>query len=676
MAKLSVVFLLAILSITIAVATSQVQMTLDAPQQYGDRTNGARNSVPTADAHWAKTYGGTGSDTLIIRKTSDGGYIVAGGTSSFGTGAMDAWVMKLNSTGSAEWQKVYGGDNFDCACSVVQASDGGYIVAGYTASFGAGGYDFWVLKLDTTGSATWQKTYGTGDDEYALPVAQTSDGGYIVAGETRPLGGGLKDLLVLKLNSMGSVEWQKTYGGSASEWARSVVQTSDGGYAIAGYTNSFGAGGDDFWLLRLNSSGSIVWQKAYGGIYDDCGESMQQTSDGGYVVTGPTNLFGGGGDLLVLKLNSTGSVDWQKTYGGSGADGAGSAVQTSDGGYIVAGYTASFGAGGYDFWVLKLNPTGGVAWQETLGGADYDEGYSVQQTSDGGYIVAGPTNSFGAGGGDAWVVKLGVDGDIIWDTSSGASTQTTGVVPSDSSATTSETLATPADTVATVQDSLVTPQDTDALVVTQSDTTIGGVGGAGGGGVGGAVVVTPMVILSVTAGLVVLVVLAALVYVRQRRVTTGVPTARAGRTMRREENAVVLTARARATSREEGNAGVEGAPVRFPGSRRMRMHSVSAVALGWCPYCGAKVRIIGASFCWNCGASMGTDVEESLIRQEGRAVRAGKCMVCRLDVRKSDEIAWCPRCGNIAHKIHLLEWLHVKDRCPVCGEHLMETDLS
>jgi len=360
--------------------------------------------------YWAKTYGGSGYDYAhSIQQTSDGGYIVAGSTESFGAGGKDFWVLKLDSSGTVEWQKTYGGGGNDWNSSIQQTSDGGYIVAGSTESFGAGGKDFWVLKLDSNGTVMWQKTYGGSSYDGAYSIQQTQDGGYIVAGS---FGG---DAWVLKLNSSGNVQWQKTYGGSSYDFAHSIQQTEDGGYIVAGETESFGAGGYDFWVLKLDSSGNVEWQKTYGGNTDDYNytQSIQQTSDGGYIMAGETYSFGvGWPDFWVLKVDSSSNVEWQKTYGGSEWDRAHSIQQTSDGGYIVAGCTESFGAGWDDSWVLKLDQSGNVLWQKTYGDGSYDHASSIQQTSDGGYIVAGDTESFGAGWSDAWVLKLDSSGGI------------------------------------------------------------------------------------------------------------------------------------------------------------------------------------------------------------------------------------------------------------------------
>jgi len=369
-----------------------------------------------AQSTWAHAYGGSSSDyAYSIQQTSDGGYIVAGYTTSSGAGGYDFLIVKLDSFGIVTWQKTYGSSYDDIAYSIQQTSDGGYIVAGYQGGSGPGLHDYWILKLDSFGNVTWQKTYGGLIVDIAYSIQQTSDGGYIVAGVSASLTYFSQEFWILKLDSFGDITWQKTYGGSLSEYsyADSIHQTGDGGYIVAGSTDSFGAGNYDFWVLKLDSSGNVIWQKTYGGSSYDFGESIQQTSDGGYIVAGSTDSFGAGNyDFWVLKLDSSGNAIWQKTYGGWKADWARSIKQTSDGGFIVAGYTGSFGGGNNDYWILKLDSSGGAIWQKTYGGSNNDDAYSIQQTSDGGYIVAGATNSFGIGNFDLWILKINADGTM------------------------------------------------------------------------------------------------------------------------------------------------------------------------------------------------------------------------------------------------------------------------
>jgi uncharacterized delta-60 repeat protein len=426
-------------------------------------------SFMSLNAQWARTYGGSDDDSpRSIQQTSDGGYIVAGSTNkprSAGTG--DFWILKLSSIGNIEWQKTYGGSDDDWSRSIQQTSDGGYIVAGHTKSFGAGYVDSWVLKLSSIGNIEWQKTYGGSDEDTAHSIQQTSDGGYIVAGHTKSFGAGYVDYWVLKLSSIGKIEWQKTYGTSNSDRAPSIQQTSDGGYIVAGNTTFPGAKYVDYWILKLSSVGNIEWQKTYGGSDDDSPRSIQQTSDGGYIVAGYAgSSYDSGGfyrkkpNIWLLKLYSDGEIEWQKTYGGSEKDSAWSIQQTSDGGYIVVGTTQSFGAGTDDFWILKLSSIGNIEWQKTYGGSDDDWSRSIQQTSDGGYIVVGTTKSFGAGEDDIWILKLSLNGDIPTCEiigSSNASITDTSVSPVD-------TNITPDDTDVTPFDTNIFPQNTDATI--------------------------------------------------------------------------------------------------------------------------------------------------------------------------------------------------------------------
>ena len=434
------------------------------------------------NAQWARTYDG-GSDhdeARCVQQTSDGGYIVVGETQLFGV-YMDIWVLKLSSSGDIEWQKTYGGSYYEFAQSIQQTDDGGYIVAGYTNSYGVGGMDFWVMKLSSSGDIEWQRTYGGYGYDYAYSIQQTDDGGYIVAG-TKSFVSGLEDIWVLKLSSSGDIEWQKTYEESDYEWPPSIQQTSDGGYIVAGTIGPFG--NKDFWVMKLSSTGDIEWQRTYGGSSHDEAQSIQQTIDGGYVIAGSTGSFGIlYADFWIIKLGLTGEIEWQKTYGGSDVDYAQSIQQTDDGGYIVAGSTRSFGAGDMDFWVLKLDSTGAIEWQKTYGGSDYEWLSSIQQTDDGGYIAAGSTESFGADGeNDIWILKLFPDGDIHsscgFIESSDATITDTFVFPEDTFIIPQDTDTTPLDTTASSQDSNAivtllceTPEYTLTISATTGGTT-------------------------------------------------------------------------------------------------------------------------------------------------------------------------------------------------------------
>ncbi len=423
-------------------------------------------SFLSLNAQWAKTYGGSENDfAYSIQQTTDGGYIVAGTAKSFNDAYYedgDIWILKLTSVGTVEWQKTYGMvDQYyeDEVYSIQQTTDGGFIVGGYYSRSN----DIWIFKLSSSGDIEWQKAYESRGREIQS-IQQTSDGGYIVAcGEVSYYYVGSNyDINVLKLASDGTIEWQKGYGDVYSERARSMQLTSDGGYVVAGRTESFGAGNGDVWVLKLASDGSVEWQKTYGGSRREEALSIQQTADGGYIVAGESQSLGAGDDdVWVFKLAVDGSVEWQKTYGGSQDEEAYSIQQTADGGYIVAGQTESFGVEDTDIWVFKLASDGSVEWQKTYGGSQDEEAYSIQQTADGGYIVAGSTETYGAGKHDILILKLSPNGDVepncyLANESNAAVT--------DTNISLMDTDVVPEDAAFTFQDTDAIPQDSEAFV--------------------------------------------------------------------------------------------------------------------------------------------------------------------------------------------------------------------
>ena len=359
------------------------------------------------DTLWANTFGESATDMgTSVQQTSDGGYIVSGSTLSSGSGGYDVWLIKTDGGGIEEWNQTFGGSFWDMGESVQETSDGGYIVAGYKWSSTAGQPDVWLIKTDASGTEEWNQTFGGSSDDRGYSVQQTSEGGYIVAGYTLSSGAGQSDVWLIKTDGSGTQEWTKTFGGSDSDEGYSVQQTYDGGYIVAGYTDSFGAGAGDIWLIKTDSSGIEEWNRTFGGSSDDRGCSVRQTADGGYIVVGKTESSGAGySDVWLIKTDSSGIEEWNRTYGGIDWDFALSVVQTSDGGYIMVGDTYSSGAGAGDIWLIKTDTSGSEEWNQTFGGSSAEEGHSVAQTSDGGYIVAGYTESFGAGAGDIWLIK-------------------------------------------------------------------------------------------------------------------------------------------------------------------------------------------------------------------------------------------------------------------------------
>jgi hypothetical protein len=364
------------------------------------------STTAAQDTLWTRTYGGSLNDYgNSVQQTSDGGYIIAGYTGSYPS--YDVYLVKTDANGDPLWTRTYGGSDTDDASSVQQTTDGGYIIAGMTYSFGAGLYDVYLVKTDANGDTLWTRTYGGSGTDWGESVQQTSDGGYIIAGYTMSFGAGGFDVYLVKTDANGATLWTRTYGGSALDYGESVQQTTDGGYIIAGYTMSFGAGGFDVYLVKTDANGDPLWTRTYGGSDIDWGNCVQQTTDGGYIITGMTDSFGAGGcNVYLVKTDANGDPLGTRTYGGSDTDYGESVQQTSDGGYIIAGYTMSFGAYDYDFYLVKTDANGHPLWTRTYGGSGDDQSYSVQLTTDGNYIVAGYTESFGAGGADAWLVKV------------------------------------------------------------------------------------------------------------------------------------------------------------------------------------------------------------------------------------------------------------------------------
>jgi hypothetical protein len=385
----------------------------------GSQTSPPSDNIPATSPspYFCKAIGGPGSEWgYSLIQTADGGYAIAGSTYSFDAGLSDVYVIKLDANSNLQWTKTIGGKGWEAGSSLIQTSDGGYVIAGYTYSFGTGSSDVYsdvyVIKLDANGNLQWTKTIGGKYHDLGRSIIQTSDGGYAIAGTTKSFGAGGKDVYVVKLDANGNLQWTKTIGGPESEDGYSLIQTSDGGYVIAGYTESFGAGETDVYVVKLDAHGNLQWTKTIGGENDDKSYSLIQTSDGGYAIAGYTSSFGAGrDDIYVVKLDAKGNLQWTKTIGREYGDEGRSLIQTSDGGYAIAGYTKSFGAGWNDVYVVKLDAKGNLQWTKTIGREYGDEGSSLIQTSDGGYAIAGSTQSFGAGEWDVYVVKLDRNGD-------------------------------------------------------------------------------------------------------------------------------------------------------------------------------------------------------------------------------------------------------------------------
>ena len=346
-----------------------------------------------------------------IQQTEDGGYIIVGQTS--GNVIFDIWLIKTDSKGNKIWNNNYDMGSYEVGEFVQQTSDGGYIITG---SFGIG---VLFIKIDSQGNIEWVNSFSSLivhdkiTTDVGQSIQQTTDGGFIITGFSMGAIGGFGGWLI-KTDSEGNKIWDYFFDESGEDGGMSVQQTSDGGYIIGGITSSFGNGEDDVWLIKIDSQGNEMWNKTFGGSSNDVCYSVQQTIDSGYITCGFTESFGNGEkDVWLIKTDSQGNEMWNKTFGGSNNDGGNSILQTTDGGYIITGTTSSFGNGKNDVWLIKTDSQGNEMWNKTFGGSEGDTGLFGQQTLDGGYIILGSTSSFGNGNSAVWLIKTDSQGNTV-----------------------------------------------------------------------------------------------------------------------------------------------------------------------------------------------------------------------------------------------------------------------
>ena len=360
-----------------------------------------------------KTFGGTDEDLgYSVQQTTDGGYIITGSTCSFGNGDWDVYLIKTDSSGNELWYKTFGGTGREKGYSVQQTTDGGYIITGSTNPTIFGEEDIYLIKTDGSGNELWNKTFGGASEEIGYSVQQTNDGGYIVTGVTYYVGNGY-DIYLIKTDDSGNELWNKTFGGTQDDESYSVQQTTDGGYIVCGRTKSFGNGYSEIYLIKTDVNGDSLWTKVLGGVISERGYSVQQTNDGGYIIVGYSNSYGNGllHDCYLLKVDGNGDQQWDQVFTQSHESSGNSVQQTTDGGYIICGMKRSNTNGVPDVFLIKTDGNGIEQWNKTFGGNDGDEGRSVQQTNDGGYIIVGWTESFGNGY-DVFLIKTDDSGNI------------------------------------------------------------------------------------------------------------------------------------------------------------------------------------------------------------------------------------------------------------------------
>lgn len=422
-------------------------------------------AVPKSVIEWQKTIGGSGDDNLtILQQTSDGGYIlggfsnsnISGNKSENSKGGADYWVIKLDAFANIEWQKTYGGIGEEDLRVIKLTQDGGYLLCGYSTSGisgdktenSNGSNDIWIIKINAAGDIQWQNSIGGSDNDLIYTMQLTPDGGCIlgatsssnISGDKTENSYGGNDYWVVKLNNTGSIIWQKTIGGSNDDIIRSIEPTSDDGYILVGISNSgisgnkteINQGNYDQFIVKIDAVGNIQWQNTIGGNAEDFAAKVIQTPDNNFIISGASyspisgdkteDSYNGNSDLWILKLNTNGNIIWQKTIGGDLWDATYDFKPTTDGGYIIAANSNSnlfndktegnFGV--IDYWVLKLDAFGNIQWQNTIGGSGDDYVTTIQQTIDGGYIaggyspssISGKKNENSKGGNDFWIVKL------------------------------------------------------------------------------------------------------------------------------------------------------------------------------------------------------------------------------------------------------------------------------
>jgi hypothetical protein len=313
------------------------------------------------------------------------------------------------------FERTYGGADFEQGYSAMQTSDGGYVLVGNTGSYGVGAADVYLVKTDVFGDTLWTQTYGGPGTDYGYDIAQTIDSGYIIVGYTESYGSGDADVYLIKTDYYGNALWTKVIGGTAWDVGKSVIQTSDGGYIVAGKTNSYGKGFDDVYLIRTNASGDTLWTRTYGGPYSDVGESVFAENDSTFVIIGVyANIGISGNDVFLIKIDADGDTIFTRTYGGSNYDMGYSGCKTFDGGFIISGRTSSFGDILGDVLLIKTNSLGDTLWTRFLEKPNINEGRSIEQTSDSGYIIAGITDSSGNCISDVYLIKTDAIGDTLW----------------------------------------------------------------------------------------------------------------------------------------------------------------------------------------------------------------------------------------------------------------------
>jgi hypothetical protein len=356
---------------------------------------------------FALAVGGPSKDESIYGvETSDGGFVTVGWTQSYGAGGWDIYLIKTDARGELLWTRTYGGPAGEVDCSVTETTDGGFIISARTGSYGEGDTDVFLIKTASDGTSEWTKTIGGKAYEEGHCIIETKSGNYVHCGYTTSFGAGGDDIYLMLHRPDGSLVFAKTFGGSGTEHGHLMTETADGGFAIVGTTTSFGAGNYDVYLLKTDSLGNLLWSKTFGGAANEDGWGIKATADGGFILTGYTKSFGAGeDDLFLIKTDANGNQQWCRAYGNTNTDLGYSVELASDGGFIIGGITLAPGKTTADVYLVKTDANGNPQWSRTYGGDEDDGCQSIVATKDGGYFISGYTTTFGAGDWDFYLIK-------------------------------------------------------------------------------------------------------------------------------------------------------------------------------------------------------------------------------------------------------------------------------
>lgn len=363
---------------------------------------------------WRLIHGYAKNDSLSAGIASrDGKFIFVGYSNSKNPyGEDDVYILKIDKWGNVLGELFPFGERDDNAQWVVETSDGGLLVVGESYSYATGiSKDLYVMKYDSLGNLSWSKNFGGMDMDGGRCAIEDSEGNYVIVGWTRSFGSGNSDFYVLKLSPNGAVRWTKTWGGVNFDEANSILEVDDG-YLVAGFTLSYTSGGKDVALVKFDKDGNVLWYKNYGGSKDDTASKIIKTFDGKFLIVGNTLSYGSSGDIYLLKVDGDGNLLWQRNYGGDKEDYANDIKETSDGGFIIVGATRSFGSLGLGIYLVKVDFDGNSVWQKVYDGEGDDEANTVILMEDGGFLVGGYTRSWGAQQSDAIILRLNSKGEL------------------------------------------------------------------------------------------------------------------------------------------------------------------------------------------------------------------------------------------------------------------------